>query len=289
MTILEKLKFEEDWLSEVNLTKENIKIALAGIRATVLEQQPTLDTRQRERQLEMEYQKGYDKGWEEGRKALEQQPSDSNISDPCDGCRYELNSTNGNPCYSCGKYKLSEQQPSEDTEVIKIGKGAVKSRQGRFVIYDVEWLKENFYSTEEKIYGQPKQPCKNCINRESLKQKLQEEHDFFVNAYGGNFKDMPYAEKVRVDEITNCIAMVVNEPPVTPQRPNGKWIKVYSGCRDCHIFYYKCSSCEYTTAYNPNYCCECGSYNPETVIDESADEWAKQLWNMEQCGNGGRP
>lgn len=39
MTILEKIKFEEDWLSEVNLTKENIKIAFAGIRATVLEQQ----------------------------------------------------------------------------------------------------------------------------------------------------------------------------------------------------------------------------------------------------------
>ena len=38
MTILEKIKFEEDWLSEVNLTKENIKIALAGIRATALEQ-----------------------------------------------------------------------------------------------------------------------------------------------------------------------------------------------------------------------------------------------------------
>jgi hypothetical protein len=45
---------------------------------------------------------------------LEAQPSDSNISDPCDGCRYELNSTNGNPCYSCGKYKLTEQQPCED-------------------------------------------------------------------------------------------------------------------------------------------------------------------------------
>ena len=40
MTILEKIKFEEDWLSEVNLTKENIKIAFAGIRATALEQQP---------------------------------------------------------------------------------------------------------------------------------------------------------------------------------------------------------------------------------------------------------
>ena len=43
MTILEKIKFEEDWLSEVNLTKENIKIALAGIRATVIEQQPCED------------------------------------------------------------------------------------------------------------------------------------------------------------------------------------------------------------------------------------------------------
>lgn len=43
MTILEKIKFEEDWLSEVNLTKENIKIAFAGIRATVQEQQPCED------------------------------------------------------------------------------------------------------------------------------------------------------------------------------------------------------------------------------------------------------
>lgn len=39
MTILEKIKFEEDWLSEVNLTKENVKIAFAGIRATALEEE----------------------------------------------------------------------------------------------------------------------------------------------------------------------------------------------------------------------------------------------------------
>lgn len=45
-----------------------------------LEQQPILDTRQRERQLEMEYQHGYDKGWEEGRKALDQQPCEDCIS-----------------------------------------------------------------------------------------------------------------------------------------------------------------------------------------------------------------
>ena len=35
MTILERIKFEEDWLSEVNLTKQNIEIAFTGIKATV--------------------------------------------------------------------------------------------------------------------------------------------------------------------------------------------------------------------------------------------------------------
>ena len=52
MTILEKIKFEEDWLSEVNLTKENIKIAFAGIRATALEQQPCEDCVSRQRVID---------------------------------------------------------------------------------------------------------------------------------------------------------------------------------------------------------------------------------------------
>ena len=61
-----------------------------------------------------------------------------------------------------------------------------------------------------------------CISRKSIKQKLQEHHDFFVNAYGG-FSNLPQNDKSRVDEIINCIAMVVNEPPVTPQP---RWIPV---------------------------------------------------------------
>ena len=65
------------------------------------------------------------------------------------------------------KYEALEQEPSEDEEVIKVSKGAVKARQGRFVIYDVEWLKKNFYVTEEKIYGQPKDPCEDCISRKA--------------------------------------------------------------------------------------------------------------------------
>lgn len=65
-----------------------------------------------------------------------------------------------------------------------------------------------------------------CISRESIKQKLQEHHDFFVNAYGG-FSNLPQNDKSRVDEITNCIAMVVNEPPVTLQEPRK------GHCKDC--------------------------------------------------------
>jgi hypothetical protein len=59
-------------------------------------------------------------------------------------------------------------------------------------------------------------PCEDCISRKSIKQKLQEHHDFFVDAYGG-FSNLPQNDKSRVDEITNCIAMVVNEPSVTPK------------------------------------------------------------------------
>lgn len=115
------------------------------------------------------------------------------------------------------------------------------------------------------------QLSKDCISRESLKQKLQEEHDFFVNAYGGNFKDMPYEEKVRVDEITNCIAMVVNEPSVTPERPKGKWIKCKSRFG---VEYFECSECGRRLNWidrDDNYCNDCGSDN-----SESTKEWFKE-------------
>ena len=58
-----------------------------------------------------------------------------------------------------------------------------------------------------------------CISRELLRQKLQEHHDFLVNAYG-SFKDMPFEEKARVDEINNCIGMVVNAPSITLEQLN---------------------------------------------------------------------
>ena len=62
MTILEKIKFEEDWLSEVNLTKENIKIAFTGIRATAQEQ-----AQEQEKKLKEAYSEGYNEGYEDAR------------------------------------------------------------------------------------------------------------------------------------------------------------------------------------------------------------------------------
>lgn len=96
-----------------------------------------------------------------------------------------------------------------------------------------------------------------CISRESLRRKLQEEHDFFVNSYGG-FSNLPQNDKARVDEITNCIAMVVNEPPVQPQRKRGKWIEIEI---DAGEFIYKCTECGMRVINPYKYCPNCGSYN----------------------------
>ena len=59
--------------------------------------------------------------------------------------------------------------------------------------------------------------CKmrDLISREALINKLKEHKDFFVSAYGG-FSLMPDSIKYRVDEITNCIAEVINSPPIKP-------------------------------------------------------------------------
>ena len=58
------------------------------------------------------------------------------------------------------------------------------------------------------------------IDADALKDKLQQHHDFYVMAWGG-FGKMPIGEKKRVDEITNCIAEVVNAPTIEPKQ--GEW------------------------------------------------------------------
>ena len=83
------------------------------------------------------------------------------------------------------------------------------------------------------------EPCEDIISRKSIKHKLQEHYDFLVDAYGG-FSNLPQNDKSRVDEITNCIAMVVNEPSVTPQEPISDilediYIEIEKEYKDCVI------------------------------------------------------
>lgn len=100
------------------------------------------------------------------------------------------------------------------------------------------------------------------ISREALRQKLQDHHDFFVNAYG-NFKGMSLSDKARVDEIDNCIAMLVNAPSVTPQPKVGKWIKTYEPNDAELCILWMCSECQNTERgrRRSKYCPNCGSYN----------------------------
>ena len=132
------------------------------------------------------------------------------------------------------------------------------------------------------LEAQPCEDCINCISRESIKQKLQEHRDFYVNAYGG-FSNLPQNYKSRVDEIDNCIAMVVNEPSVTPQRPKGKWIKCKSRFE---VTYFKCSECERKLNWidrDDNYCNNCGSDNSEST-KEWFKEWDTKLAEMSRGG-----
>lgn len=99
----------------------------------------------------------------------------------------------------------------------------------------------------------------NCISREAIKRKLQERHDFFIHAYNG-FSNMPQNDKSRVDEINNCIAMVVNEPPVTPKEKTGKWINDWEmGMSECSICGETYLWEDYKGTENFHFCPNCGA------------------------------
>ena len=87
--------------------------------------------------------------------------------------------------------------------------------------YDTDRVED---AVDMAIKALEQEPCEDCISRVAIKRKLQEHHDFFIHAYGG-FSNMPKNDKSRVDEITNCIAMVVNEPSIAQKEKTG-WIPV---------------------------------------------------------------
>ena len=105
-----------------------------------------------------------------------------------------------------------------------------------------------------------------AIDADKIKQRLQENHDFYVNAYGG-YKNLPVKEKARVDEITSCISDVVNAPtidvaPAVEAEPvrHGRWEKGGYACGETE---WKCSVCgetEWRTSCSRmKFCMFCGA------------------------------
>ena len=82
------------------------------------------------------------------------------------------------------------------------------------------------------------------ISRSALSEKLQAHHDFFVNGWGG-FSNLPTKDKVRVDEITNCIAEVMNAHAVDA-------VEVIR-CKDC-IIRYDLDECPMCFSFGWRYC-----------------------------------
>lgn len=70
----------------------------------------------------------------------------------------KISNTTEEEAIECFKLAIKAlQQPSENEKIIRVRKGTLKARTGRYVVYDVEWLKTHFNTTEAKIYGQPKE------------------------------------------------------------------------------------------------------------------------------------
>lgn len=224
-----------------------------------LEQQPTLDTRQMERQLEMEYQHGYDKGWKEGRKALEAQPTNAVILNvTSEGCWREEEE------YSCGlKSKKiwwdDSVAESEDCRNCKKWNKCPCGEEGH----------ENGTSIGYSI-GECKdyEPYDDCISREAM-LSLQTE----------------YAEKMGATTFWKLRDDIRALPPVAPQRPKGKWIKIQSGDEDFpeSIVCSRCKSENSHLDFNEHsepigkifvmskYCPNCGAYMSGGGENEDGD------------------
>ena len=139
--------------------------------------------------------------------------------------------------------KALEAQPSENEQIIRIKKGTLKARTGRFVIYDVEWLKTHFNTTEAKIYGQSKaEGARGDIPLQQSAPKMPQPSE-------------RTEERTETHEC-DCISKTGHWEWVQYEsKPNfGNW-----HCSECrHIL---CGAIKGNPVKLPNYCEECGSYN----------------------------
>lgn len=80
------------------------------------------------------------------------------------------------------------------------------------------------------------------IDANALKEKLQKHHDFFVDGVGG-FRYLTPKDKARVDEITHCIAEIVNATTVDAvEVVHARWNPIRNfGGGECYGY---CTNCK---------------------------------------------
>ena len=154
------------------------------------------------------------------------------------------------------RYGDTEHHYNEVMKRVEAYDMAIKAlKQKKSYKSDARRWKRRYLDLRQRIFKlEEREPCEDCISRQALRQKLQEHHDFFVNAYGG-FSNLPQNDKARIDEISSCIAEVVNAPSVTPQPKVGEWLKNGELC--------KCSRCGSNVLFSAvklyKYCYRCGA------------------------------
>ena len=178
-------------------------------------------------------------------------------------------------------YIAGMEHNCEDEQIIRIKKGTLKARTGKYVVYDVEWLKKHFDTTEAKIYGQSKaegargdiplqqsvpkmpQPSERTEERtemhecDCISRKLM--HDMGATCIAARNENGDLVAIGALDILPSATPQ-----PKTGQQKTGHWIEHKHG----GIEHIECSKCRCwflrKDLIRNSYCPNCGSYNGGT-------------------------
>ena len=136
-----------------------------------------------------------------------------------------------------------EQQPCEDCRNCKKWNKCPCGKEGH----------ENGTSIGYSI-GECKdyEPCEDCISRAAAINTAIDAADDWDGGCDA------YREKM-IREALEAL------PPVTPERPKGKWIQTKDDCDGVNFydFSFECSKCGKEQSFKSNYCPNCGAYMRE--------------------------
>lgn len=152
---------------------------------------------------------------------------------------------------------VTEAEPCEDEEVIRLPRGALKAGIGRFVVYDREFLKSYFNTTEMAIYGKPCEDVTETNVGDMISRQAAIDAMFALCDTGETLKENMWRDNPHIDAITDELE---NLPSVTPEKKKGKWIPF-------DVPWYQCSECgavRKNEAFMEYFCPNCGA---EMAVD----------------------